>query len=82
MEENDFVDKLFSTLDSKLPNVVNDDGEQLNETHNFNGDDCSFEELDIPITVSEIITIIRSLNKKQGICLLTNLINEYFIESL
>lgn len=70
----------FSTLDNNLPNPVQDEADQFNASHDFSCNECSFQELDMPITVSEITKTIRALNKNKAFSG-DQLINEYFIES-
>ena len=70
----------FSTLDENLPNASNVDADFFCNNYDFDTDDCSFEELDKPITVSEIEKSIKSLKKNKAYAG-DLLLNEYFIES-
>ena len=69
----------FSSLQSEVSTASNEESEAFCNEHNFNDNSCRFEELDKPITLSELESVIHKLkrNKAYGNDML---INEYFIE--
>ena len=50
-------------------------------SHDFNPNDCIFWELDRPISIAEVESVIKKLESNKAICPGDNLLNEYFIES-
>lgn len=71
----------FSTLEDDIFQCENEDAESFCNNHNFDNLDCSFEELDSPISCIEILNAVNKLkaNKSPGSDFL---LNEYFIESV
>ena len=61
-------------------NVVNVDAGRFCEQNIFENENCTYEELDNPITLDEIKIVVNNLkrNKAHGH---DNLLNEYFLES-
>ena len=57
---NEAFYKYFSTLNENLPNVTNDNADFFCSNNDFDSNNCSFEELDNPITISEIEKSIKS----------------------
>lgn len=78
---NDFLN-YFSTLGGDNLNCIHDEAESFCNAHNFNDNMANgCEELDVPITVTEIVFAIKAL--KAGKAAGSDfLINEYFIESI
>ena len=72
--------KYFSDLHKDDTNVVNVDAERFCEQNIFENENCTYEELDNPITLDEIKIVVNNLkrNKAHGH---DNLLNEYFLES-
>lgn len=71
----------FKTLQDEIFKVVNNEAEEFCDNHDFNAYGCRFEELDVPVTVAELSSVVKKLknNKASGNDLL---LNEYFIESV
>ena len=67
----------FSKLQDELPKSTNIEAEQFVKNHSFDSDGV-YEELYIPITVSELMSVVKELkqNKAPGN---DNLLNEYFV---
>ena len=74
------INYYFCVLNSNIPSIVNNEANAFCNNHNFNEDDCIFEELDSPITASEILSVIRNLKKNKSYAG-DQLLNEYFIET-
>jgi hypothetical protein len=71
----------FSNLSNDFFECENEDAEIFCENYDFNSKNESFPELDVPITINEVISAVKSLkrNKAYGSdCVL----NEYLIESI
>ena len=69
----------FSMLN--LPSDTdNDIAESFCSEHDFNSDECAYDELDSVISVDEIQCVIRSLKRNKAVAN-DLLLNEYFIES-
>ena len=77
---NEFFD-YFSSMQQDLATVHDEETEELILNDDaFSSNDSNFEELDKPITVKEIETVIRSLKRNKSAAG-DELLNEYFIES-
>lgn len=73
--------KYFANLSNDIGNCFNVDAEEFCTENNFNDNNCSFEELDQPIIVGEVLSAVKLL--KAGKALGTDcLMNEYFIECI
>jgi hypothetical protein len=59
-----------------------DDVESFNAESNLKIDNPTLEELNIPISQTEVRDAIKNLNRNKASCPSDNLLNEYFIESL
>lgn len=81
IQTDDFL-KYFSELQSDINSVTNDEAEDFVSNHDFNDTNtCNLEELDLPISVAEVESVIKNLkrNKAFGNDLL---LNKYFISSI
>ena len=77
---NEFFD-YFSKMQQDLATVLDEESEEFVKNNNASSvDENNFEELDKPITVFEIETVIRSLKRNKSAAG-DQLLNEYFIES-
>ena len=70
----------FSKLQDELPKSTNIEAEQFVKNHSFDSDGV-YEELDVPITVSELMCVVKELkqNKAPGN---DSLLNEYFVSCI
>lgn len=76
---NDFFE-YFSNMHNDLFNVQDRESEYFCQNNDFDSNNCTFEELDIPITLAEVEFVIRSLKRNKSFSC-DQLLNEYFIES-
>ena len=74
----EFLDH-FASIADEFQSARNDDADLFCNTHAFNDTDCSFPELDAPITVQEVTTVISKLKRSKS-CGSDCLLNEYFLE--
>lgn len=70
----------FTSLHNDLISTHHVQAEQFCTNHNFNPDNCRFEELDNQITINEIENAVHRLKCNKS-CGSDNLLNEFFIES-
>lgn len=75
---DDFL-KYFSSLQNEFQTPVNNEAEEFCSEYDFDANRCSFEELDKPITTTEVEFIVKKLKRNKA-CGSDNLLNEYFIE--
>lgn len=71
----------FANLSNDILQGTNEDAENFCDNHDFNDSNCAFEELDQPITITEILTAIKLLKAGKAMGS-DSLMNEYFIESM
>ena len=68
-------------MQQDLATVLDEESEEFVKNNASTVDETNFEELDKPITVFEIETVIRSLKRNKSAAG-DQLLNEYFIESV
>ena len=78
----DDFQRYFSELFNEIKEVnISEVNDFFISSHDFNPDDCIFWELDRPISISEVESVIKKLKINKAVCPGDNLLNEYFIES-
>ena len=77
---NEEFKNYFMNMANDLFQVRNEEAENFCASHDFNNLDCSFAELDAPISIDEIKLAISKLKNSKA-CSGDLLLNEYFIES-
>ena len=70
----------FSDMQQNLSSSTDAESESFCSTHNFDSNECTFSELDKPITSKEIQDVIQNLKWNKAFAG-DQLSNEYFIES-
>ena len=71
----------FSEVYETIKTTVLGDVEHFNESSDFNIDDPTFSELNVPITSQETKRAIDGLKRNKASSPCDNLLNEYFLES-